>query len=197
MRPSAQPFSWKWVLFAWEWKIISTSKAEHLTSFDTEAQGNSEMAYSELKTVSKVIEMEKYFARFSNGLSVLHAHHRWPADFCAVHRCYISPGTNSRADFVRFPFHYFKKRQRIKSYKLKRKKENYKWDSVLSPINYRLVQQVHVLMDFPFQKFPSGKLNRIQRTWAFLSLRFKWRLFRRAFPSQLLNQMRNAGRKYK
>ena len=58
MRPSAQPFSWKWVLFAWEWKIISTSKAEHLTSFDTEAQGNSEMAYSELKTVSKVIEME-------------------------------------------------------------------------------------------------------------------------------------------
>ena len=33
MRPSAQPFSWKWVLFAWEWKIISTSKAEHLTSF--------------------------------------------------------------------------------------------------------------------------------------------------------------------
>ena len=46
MRPSAQPFSWKWVLFAWEWKIISISKAEHLTSFDTEAPGNSEMAYS-------------------------------------------------------------------------------------------------------------------------------------------------------
>ena len=33
MWPSAQPFLWKWVLFAWEWKIISTSKAEHLTSF--------------------------------------------------------------------------------------------------------------------------------------------------------------------
>ena len=32
-RPSAQPFLWKWVLFAWEWKIISISKAEHLTSF--------------------------------------------------------------------------------------------------------------------------------------------------------------------
>ena len=29
MRPSAQPFLWKWVLFAWEWKIISISKAEH------------------------------------------------------------------------------------------------------------------------------------------------------------------------
>ena len=33
MRPSAQPFLWKRVLFAWEWKIVSTSKAEHLTSF--------------------------------------------------------------------------------------------------------------------------------------------------------------------
>jgi len=33
MRPSAQPFLWKWVLFAWEWKFISISKAEHLTSF--------------------------------------------------------------------------------------------------------------------------------------------------------------------
>ena len=33
MRPSAQPFLWKWVLFAWEWKLIFISKAEHLTSF--------------------------------------------------------------------------------------------------------------------------------------------------------------------
>ena len=33
MRPSAQPFLWKWVLFAWEWKIISISKAEDVTSF--------------------------------------------------------------------------------------------------------------------------------------------------------------------
>ena len=33
MRPSVQPFLWKWVLFAWEWKIISISKAEYLTSF--------------------------------------------------------------------------------------------------------------------------------------------------------------------
>ena len=33
MRPSAQTFLWKWVLFAWEWKIISISKAEHFTSF--------------------------------------------------------------------------------------------------------------------------------------------------------------------
>ena len=33
MRLGAQPFLWKWVLFAWEWKRISISKAEHLTSF--------------------------------------------------------------------------------------------------------------------------------------------------------------------
>ena len=33
MKPSAQSFLWEWVLFAREWKIISISKAEHLTSF--------------------------------------------------------------------------------------------------------------------------------------------------------------------
>ena len=33
MRPSAQPYWIKWVSFAWEWKIVSISKAEHLTSF--------------------------------------------------------------------------------------------------------------------------------------------------------------------
>ena len=33
MRPNAQPFLWKWVLFAWEWTIISIWKAEHLISF--------------------------------------------------------------------------------------------------------------------------------------------------------------------
>ena len=30
MRPSAQPLLWKWVSFAWEWKITSISKAEPL-----------------------------------------------------------------------------------------------------------------------------------------------------------------------
>ena len=33
MRLGAQPFLWKWVLFAWEWKMISSLKAEHLPSF--------------------------------------------------------------------------------------------------------------------------------------------------------------------
>ena len=33
MRLGAQTFLWKWVLFAWEWKMISILKAEHLPSF--------------------------------------------------------------------------------------------------------------------------------------------------------------------
>ena len=33
MKLGAQPFLWKWVLFAWKWKTISISKAEHLPSF--------------------------------------------------------------------------------------------------------------------------------------------------------------------
>ena len=39
MRPSAQPFSWKWVLFAREWKIISIWKTEHVTSFSYRGPG--------------------------------------------------------------------------------------------------------------------------------------------------------------
>ena len=31
MRLGTQPFLWKWVLFVWEWKMISISKAEHLS----------------------------------------------------------------------------------------------------------------------------------------------------------------------
>ena len=31
-RPSAEPFLWKWALFAWKWTIIFISKAEHLAS---------------------------------------------------------------------------------------------------------------------------------------------------------------------
>ena len=33
MRLGAQPFLWKWVLFVWEWKMISISKSEHQPSF--------------------------------------------------------------------------------------------------------------------------------------------------------------------
>ena len=39
MRLGAQPFLWKWVLFAWESKMISMSKAEHLPSFWNRSPG--------------------------------------------------------------------------------------------------------------------------------------------------------------
>ena len=45
MRLGAEPFLWQWVLFAWEWKVISISKAKSTyPRFETKARGNSEMA---------------------------------------------------------------------------------------------------------------------------------------------------------
>ena len=57
MRPSTQPFLWKWVLFAWEWKIISISKAEHLTSFWYRGPGDSEMAYLKRRLAKQVLNV--------------------------------------------------------------------------------------------------------------------------------------------
>ena len=51
MRPSAQPFLWKWVLFAWEWKIISISKAEHLNSFWYRGPGELENGLFRVTTI--------------------------------------------------------------------------------------------------------------------------------------------------
>ena len=39
MRLGTQPFLWKRVLFAWEWKMISISKAEHLILFWNRGSG--------------------------------------------------------------------------------------------------------------------------------------------------------------
>ena len=39
MRLCAQPFLWKWVLFAREWKMISITKAEHVPSFSNRGPG--------------------------------------------------------------------------------------------------------------------------------------------------------------
>ena len=39
MRLGAQPFLWKWVLFAWELKKVSISKVEHQPSFWNRSQG--------------------------------------------------------------------------------------------------------------------------------------------------------------
>ena len=54
MRLGAQPFLWKWVSFAWEWKMISISKAEHLPSFWNRGQGelgNGLLKEAEIKCV--------------------------------------------------------------------------------------------------------------------------------------------------
>ena len=56
MRLGAQPFLWKWVLFAWEWKMISISKAEHLPSFWNRGPwelGNGLLRTQNTKTVSQ------------------------------------------------------------------------------------------------------------------------------------------------
>ena len=44
MRLGAQPFLWKWVLFAWEWKWFPYQRLSTYPRFETEARGNSEMA---------------------------------------------------------------------------------------------------------------------------------------------------------
>ena len=54
VRPSAQHFLWKRVLFAWERKIISISKAEQLTSFWYRGRGNSEMPHCQWDQVVTV-----------------------------------------------------------------------------------------------------------------------------------------------
>ena len=45
MRLGAQPFLWKWVLFAWEWKPFPYQRLSTYPRFETEARGNSDMAY--------------------------------------------------------------------------------------------------------------------------------------------------------
>ena len=60
MRPSAQPFLWKWVLFAWELKIISTPKAEHLTSFWYRGPGELRNGLFLIKWTEEMQEYAKY-----------------------------------------------------------------------------------------------------------------------------------------
>ena len=49
MRLGAQPFLWKWVLFAWEWKMISVSKADHRPSFWNRGQGELGNGFSQAR----------------------------------------------------------------------------------------------------------------------------------------------------
>ena len=79
MRPSAQPFLRKWVLLTWEWKIISISKAEHLTSLWYKGPGelgnvlfntfcNLHYIYNQLKSVSSFYERNNFTPRLTKQL---------------------------------------------------------------------------------------------------------------------------------
>ena len=63
MRPRAQPFLWKWVLLAWEWKIISM-KAEHLTSFWYIGLGELSLRSKRFRLVSERRKTEEQDSRF-------------------------------------------------------------------------------------------------------------------------------------
>ena len=70
MRPSAQPFLWKWVLFAWEWKIISISKAEHLTSFWYRGPGelgNGLLYYNIIEAFNAAVNLNFIFIACAQG----------------------------------------------------------------------------------------------------------------------------------
>ena len=79
-RLDAQPFLWKWVLFAWEWKKISISKAEHVPSFWNRGLGERgtgllKLRLAESKTVG-------YSRVSTNGhLSTTATSLQWPCFF--------------------------------------------------------------------------------------------------------------------
>ena len=76
MRLGAQPFLRKWILFAWEWKMISISKDEHLLSFWNRGPG-------ELGNGLLVRTLHRYFGGHGSNL-------RKPEFFKLSFRTYIS-----------------------------------------------------------------------------------------------------------
>ena len=80
MRLGAQPFLWKWVLFAWEWKM--TAPYQRLSTyprFEREARGNSEMAYYTILGFQKIkskSKQENYslLTNFGNTIPALRAY---------------------------------------------------------------------------------------------------------------------------
>ena len=72
IRPNAQPFLWKWVLFAWEWKIIFISKAEHLNSFwctDSGELGNGVL--SSCDQDSAYCQVDRWYIRSDKNVTVI------------------------------------------------------------------------------------------------------------------------------
>ena len=65
MSSGAQPFLWKLVLFAWEWKMISIPKAQHLPSFWNRGPGELGNGLFEHKT-NPVLYTRKYIRHVKN-----------------------------------------------------------------------------------------------------------------------------------
>ena len=77
MRLGAQPFSWKWVLFKWEWKMISISKAGGWVSLGKKLEfKSSEMT----KNVSISHKVEGSFIHFVH-YSLWNSYSYWPGSF--------------------------------------------------------------------------------------------------------------------
>ena len=77
MMLGAQPFSWKWVLFEWEWKMISISKAGGWVSLGK----NLEFKSSEMtKNVSIIHKVERSFIYFVH-YSLWKSYSYWPCSF--------------------------------------------------------------------------------------------------------------------
>ena len=80
MRLGAKPFLWKWVLFAWEWKMTAPyQRRSTYPRFETEARGNSEMAYYTILGFQKIkskSKQENYslLTNFGNTIPALRAY---------------------------------------------------------------------------------------------------------------------------
>ena len=77
MRLGAQPFSWKWVLFEWEWKMISISKAGGWVSLGKKLEFKSSKMTKNVSIIHKVERSFIYFVHYSLWKSYSY----WPCSF--------------------------------------------------------------------------------------------------------------------
>ena len=77
MRLGAQPFSWKWVLFEWEWKMISISKAGGWVSLGKKLEFKSSEMTKNVSISHKVERSFIYFVHYSLWKSYSY----WPGSF--------------------------------------------------------------------------------------------------------------------
>ena len=77
MRLGAQPFLWKWVLFEWEWKMISISKAGGWVSLGKKLEFKSSEMTKNVSIIHKVEHSFIYFVHYSLWKSYSY----WPCSF--------------------------------------------------------------------------------------------------------------------